>query len=166
MSVPGGAGRGGRVAAGRIRPAVPADVPALEACARAAYARHVPLIGRQPAPMREDFDAAVERGHVHALVEADALAGYVVARPCGRATALENVAVLPDRAGRGLGRALIGFVEAEARRRGHEAVELYTNVAMAENLALYPRLGYVETGRRREDGFDRVYFRKTLAAGR
>jgi hypothetical protein len=33
---------------------------------------------------------------------------------------------------------------------------------MVENLAYYPRLGYVEYDRRREDGFDRVYFRKRL----
>ena len=150
----------------RIRAATDADVPALEACARAAYARYVPLIGREPAPMVAEFRAAVARGHVHALVEDGALAGYAVARPHGRVTALENVAVFPDRAGRGLGRALIGFVEDEARRLGHEAVELYTNVAMVENLALYPRLGYVETGRRREHGFDRAYFRKALGAGR
>ena len=149
----------------RIRPATDADVPALEVCARAAYARYVPRIGREPAPMAADFGAAVAGGRVRVLVEDGVVAGYVVARPAGRVTALESVAVLPDRAGRGLGRALIASVEAEARRLGHEAVELYTNAAMAENLALYPRLGYVETGRRREDGFDRVYFRKALGAG-
>ena len=33
---------------------------------------------------------------------------------------------------------------------------------MTENLALYPALGYVETGRRVEDGFSRVYFSKRL----
>jgi hypothetical protein len=29
-------------------------------------------------------------------------------------------------------------------------------------LALYPRLGWVEVGRRSEGGIDRVYFRKAL----
>jgi hypothetical protein len=33
---------------------------------------------------------------------------------------------------------------------------------MVENLALYPRLGYREDGRRVEDGFDRVFFSKRL----
>jgi hypothetical protein len=36
---------------------------------------------------------------------------------------------------------------------------------MVENLQLYPRLGFVETERRVEDGYRRVYFRKTLDAG-
>jgi hypothetical protein len=33
---------------------------------------------------------------------------------------------------------------------------------MTENLAYYPRRGFVEIGRRVEDGFRRVYFSKQL----
>jgi hypothetical protein len=33
---------------------------------------------------------------------------------------------------------------------------------MTANLSIYPRLGYTETGRRTEDGFNRVYFEKTI----
>lgn len=50
-----------------------------------------------------------------------------------------------------------------ARERGAPALTLYTSEKMAENLALYARLGYRETGRRAEDGFARVYMVKTLA---
>ncbi|MEC9102228.1 MAG: GNAT family N-acetyltransferase, partial [Pseudomonadota bacterium] len=49
-----------------------------------------------------------------------------------------------------------------ARAEGLETVKLYTNVKMQANLTLYPRLGYVETARKSEDGFDRVYFEKRL----
>ncbi len=45
---------------------------------------------------------------------------------------------------------------------GLPEVSLYTNEAMVENLRLYPRLGFVETGRRVEDGYRRVFFRKSL----
>ena len=41
-------------------------------------------------------------------------------------------------------------------------LRLYTNQLMTENLALYPALGYTETGRRAEDGFARVYFSKRI----
>jgi RimJ/RimL family protein N-acetyltransferase len=34
---------------------------------------------------------------------------------------------------------------------------------MTENLALYRRLGFRETGRVREKGYDRVYMTKVLA---
>jgi hypothetical protein len=39
---------------------------------------------------------------------------------------------------------------------------LYTNAAMTENLAYYPRRGYIETHRAAQDGFHRVFFRKPV----
>lgn len=57
---------------------------------------------------------------------------------------------------------LIGFCETVARLRGLTAVRLYTNEKMIENLSIYPKLGYIETGRRVENGFNRVYFEKPL----
>jgi ribosomal protein S18 acetylase RimI-like enzyme len=75
---------------------------------------------------------------------------------------LENVAVHPAQQGKGYGRILMAFVEREALKSGLGKIRLYTNIHMRENLGLYAALGYVETGRRREDGFDRVYFEKQL----
>jgi GNAT superfamily N-acetyltransferase len=75
---------------------------------------------------------------------------------------LDNVAVDPRHQGKGVGRALIDFAEQEARRRSHAEIRLYTHQAMHENIALYPRLGYEETGRAEQAGFQRVFFRKTL----
>ena len=49
-----------------------------------------------------------------------------------------------------------------ARAAGAVAVELYTNARMTENMSLYPRPGYAETGRALENGFDRVFYRKEL----
>jgi hypothetical protein len=48
------------------------------------------------------------------------------------------------------------------RRHGLGAIALYTNAAMHENLALYARIGFVETRRATEDGFDRVFMRWDL----
>ena len=56
----------------------------------------------------------------------------------------------------------MALAEEEARRRGLREVRLYTNEAMTENLAYYPRLGYTETRRALHDGFRRVFFSKTL----
>ena len=147
------------------RPARAADVPILVRCARAAYARYVERIGREPAPMHDDFAALVVAGRVRVIERDGAVAGYAVAFERDGAMHLQNVAVFPERAGEGLGRRLIASVEDDARRLGCRAVDLYTNAAMRENLALYPRLGYVEFDRRREDGFDRVYFEKALDGG-
>ena len=65
--------------------------------------------------------------------------------------------------GKGHGRTLVAFAEAEARRRGHAEIRLYTHVLMAENLAIYGRLGFAETHRVTEKGYDRVYMMKRLA---
>ncbi len=146
-----------------IRPATAADEPAIRACAGAAYTRYIAAIGRKPAPMLADYAADIAAGHVHAATDAAGiLQGFIVFFPEGGRMLLENVAVLPSAAGRGLGKALMAHCEAAARQAGLGAVELYTNEKMVENLAIYPRLGYVETGRRREDGFNRVFFRKSL----
>ena len=75
---------------------------------------------------------------------------------------LENVAVLPRAAGRGIGKALIGFCENAARQHGLSAVHLYTNEKMTDNLSIYRKLGYAEVARRTENGFNRVDFEKTI----
>jgi ribosomal protein S18 acetylase RimI-like enzyme len=86
----------------------------------------------------------------------------IVLRPDEDALFVENIAVDPLVQGKGHGRALLAFAEAEARRLGLSALRLYTNAAMTENLAYYPRLGFRETDRREEDGYRRVFFEKRV----
>ena len=149
-----------------IRLARPDDVPTIRDCARAAYQKYVALIGREPAPMIADFDEQVRFGQVHVFEgTGNEVCAFIVFYPRGNHMHLENVAVRPDCHGRGLGRQMIAFCEETARKSGLAAVELYTNEKMIENLSLYTALGYDEVSRRREDGFDRVYFRKDLAGG-
>ncbi|MGR3715165.1 MAG: GNAT family N-acetyltransferase [Thermohalobaculum sp.] len=145
----------------RIRPAGPDDLDAVRRIARAAYAPYVPRIGREPAPMVADFATSIAAGEL--WVAGAPVAGFVVAYPRGDHWHLENVAVEPSAQGTGLGGALIAHVEAMARAARARAVELYTNAQMTGNRSLYPRLGYAETGRAVEDGFDRVFYRKELA---
>ena len=76
---------------------------------------------------------------------------------------LENIAVLPSAQRRGVGARLLALAEDEARARGLGEIRLYTNEAMTENLAYYPRHGYAETRRAEQDGFRRVFFTKHLA---
>jgi ribosomal protein S18 acetylase RimI-like enzyme len=145
-----------------IRAGTPADVPEIERLTREAYAVYVPVIGVEPAPMLADHAALVAAGEVQVAEVDGRVAGALVTRPAGRALLLESVAVDPRCQGQGIGRALIDRAERQAADLGLDAVELYTNAAMTRNLALYPRLGYVETGRRRQGAYDRVFFRKEL----
>ncbi|MFV3288437.1 GNAT family N-acetyltransferase [Pseudomonas sp. NY11955] len=146
-----------------IRLAVATDEPEIRHCAEQAYARYVPLIGRKPAPMTADFARQIAQGVVYVAADDQAnFQGFIVFYAEEGHLLLENVAVLPSAAGRGVGKALIGYCENAARQRGLSTVHLYTNEMMTENLSIYPKLGYVEVGKRTEDGFKRVYFEKTL----
>ncbi|MDT1063563.1 GNAT family N-acetyltransferase [Paracoccus sp. CPCC 101403] len=146
-----------------IRPALPADEAAIRACAHAAYGQYVTAIGRKPAPMEADFPAQIAAGHVHVAKDATgALLGYVVFFPEAGHMHLEAVAVTPAATGKGVGRQLIRHCEEAARRAGLGAVHLYTNQKMTANLSMYPHLGFVEVDRRSEDGFDRVFYEKTV----
>ena len=149
-----------------IRAATPGDVPAVAALVEAAYERYIERIGRRPAPMDDDHAAHVARRDQYVLCDADgtgAVIGAIVLIARDGHLFVDNVAVAPALHGRGLGRALLEFAEREARRRGLEELRLYTNAAMTENLAIYPRLGYEETGREQVGPFHRVAFRKRLA---
>ncbi|WP_028921769.1 GNAT family N-acetyltransferase [Pseudonocardia acaciae] len=145
------------------RPAHTEDVPALRELARRAYAAYVPRIGREPAPMAADYAAAVADGHVWVAEDGDRIAGLLVLIPEADHLLLENVAVDPDFQGTGVGAELLALAETQARSLGLNAIRLYTNEAMTENLAYYPRRGYVETHRAAQDGFNRVFFTKSLS---
>ena len=147
-----------------LRPAAPADAPALAALAREAYAVYVPRIGREPGPMVDDYAARVAGDIVHVVEDAAGIVGLVVLIEKPDGILLDNVAVAPRAQGRGLGRVLIDFAEAETVRRGYSHLDLYTHVLMSENIGMYLRLGYLETRRVTELGFERVYMRKAVVA--
>ena len=112
--------------------------------------------------MMDDYAQRIANGQAWVLEEKPALVGLLVLEDAADALLLDNVAVPSSAQGKGHGRALIAFAEAEARRRGHVRVRLYTNVLMVENMAFYGRLGFRETGRACEKGYDRVYMVKEL----
>jgi N-acetylglutamate synthase-like GNAT family acetyltransferase len=145
-----------------IRAAVADDVPAVAALVRDAYALYVPRIGRQPAPVTADHAGLIAAGRTSVAELDGAIAGVIVLIPADDHLLIENVAVAPAMQGRGLGGELMRYAERRAAELGLHELRLYTNALMTENLALYPALGYVETGRRTEDGFSRVYFTKRV----
>lgn len=147
----------------QLRLATPIDLEGIKSCARAAYSQYIAVIGREPAPMVADFQNQIAAGRVH-LAEMDGkILGFIVFFQTSDVMFLENVAVDPAMAGRGIGKALISLCENAARDAGVTAVTLYTNVAMTANQSLYPYLGYEETHRHTDDGFHRVYYRKSIA---
>lgn len=145
-----------------IRPAKAADVAAVAALTDAAYARYVARIGRAPMPMLDDHEARIARKEVFVAVEKGEIVGLISLVREDTAILIYSVAVAPEAQGRGIGRKLISFAEAEARRLGLPVLRLYTNVRMTENRAIYRHLGFIETHSAQQDGLHRVFMEKRL----
>jgi ribosomal protein S18 acetylase RimI-like enzyme len=146
----------------RIRPATITDVPAIVDIVNQSYRHYIARMGKLPGPMLDDYAARVLEGTVWVLEEGAVIAAIIVLLPASNYLLLDNIAVSPTRQGFGLGRRLLAFAEAEAMRRGYREIRLYTHETMVENQRLYASIGYVETGRGAEAGYDRVFMRKQL----
>jgi GNAT superfamily N-acetyltransferase len=151
-----------------IRPARPDEDAVLRDVVHAAYRNYIARIGKPPGPMLDDYARRIADGQAWVLEDAapegdGRIVGVLVLEEGAEGFLLDNIAVLPDCQGKGHGRALIAFAEAAARRRGWPEIRLYTHALMTENIALYARIGFAETHRVSEKGYDRVYMTKRLA---
>jgi ribosomal protein S18 acetylase RimI-like enzyme len=148
-----------------LRPATMIDVPMLSELARAAYAHYVERLGGPPRPMTDDYAEVVGSQRVVVAERGGKLVGMVVLGTNDEGFFVDNVAVAPSHQGLGVGRALLEHAESAARDAGFDSIYLYTHERMAENLALYARIGYVEYDRRATGGAHIVYLRKQLIRG-
>ena len=128
----------------------------------AAYGHYVERLGGPPRPMTDDYQEVIRTRQVTVAERHGAVVGVIVLAVTDEGFLIDNVAVHPSHRGSGLGRALLEFAEAEARRARFDSSYLYTHERMTENLALYARIGYVEYDRRSHGEFSLVYLRKQL----
>ncbi|MDD0976610.1 GNAT family N-acetyltransferase [Pseudomonas fontis] len=149
-------------AAPLVRPAGPRDAEQITALVMQAYASYIPRIGKQPGPMLEDYSDLIANAEVFVIDRDADILGVLVLNRDNQVLHLDNIAVLPRCKGQGLGKALMAFSEDFARRNGCNSIQLYTHQRMTENVELYKKLGYVETHRATENGFARVFLRKSL----
>jgi ribosomal protein S18 acetylase RimI-like enzyme len=148
-----------------VRAATAADAAQLEDIVNAAYAPYISRIGRRPAPMEVDYRTLVAAtNHAWVLIDDSELVGVIITVAESDHLLIENVAIAPHVQGRGHGKTLLAHAERQAYELRLPQIRLYTNAAMTENLAFYPRMGYTETARRSQDGFDRVFFVKNVHA--
>lgn len=146
-----------------IRKATADDAERIRTLSRAAYAKWVPLIGREPLPMTADYARAVEE-HVIDLLEVDGkLVALIEVIPAADHWMIENLAVDPSEQGKGHGDRLLARLERLARERGIAELRLYTNEKFAANIAYYAKRSYQEY-RRQElvPGTIAVHMRKRL----
>lgn len=146
-----------------IRRATPSDATAIRDLTRRAYAKWVPLIGREPLPMQADYARAVEEHRIDLAEEDGALLGLVETIPTADHLLIENLAVDPESQGRGLGDTLLHHAETVARTLGRAEIRLYTNERFEANIAFYAKRGYAIYERRAlVPGSVAVFMRKMI----
>jgi len=126
-----------------LRRAAPTDAAIVTAVVRAAYAKWIPVIGREPMPMRADYDDAIRANRIDLIERTDGVVGLVETMARADHLWIENIAVRPDLHGRGVGRLLLRQAEAIAEAEGLATLRLLTNGAFEANVTLYRRCGYV-----------------------
>ncbi len=144
------------------RRAILSDLAAITGLVAEAYGHWVPIIGAEPGPMRDDYAASIAAGQVSVLEGGEGIEAILVLIVQSDAMLLDNIAVARAAQGRGHGKRLMIWAEAQARAKGLPHMRLYTHEKMATNIALYARAGYVETARVTERGLNRVYMEKTF----
>src|SRR5260370_36673911 len=125
-----------------LRRAVASAVAGIRTLTREAYAKGVPLMGREPKPMTADYAEAVRNHRIDLLHVVGTLAALIETIPEVDHLLVENVAVSPAFQGRGIGRKLMAHAEQIAASLGHGEIRLYTNKLFAENIELYRKLRY------------------------
>ena len=146
-----------------VRPARPEDADGLTAVAHAAFSPYIGRLGDiEPWPMHVDYAEKVALGHTWVADDDGEVVGLLVLEPHEDHLLLDVIGVTPAHHGTGIGTRLLDVADEQARAMGLPEVRLYTNVVMTENLAYYPRHGYVETHRQQIGPYHRVFFTKTL----
>lgn len=93
---------------------------------------------------------AVAYGTVYYLAaDGDTVIGYAGVKPVLDEGQIANIAVAPDRRGRGIGKTLLAALLDGARKAGLATVTLEVRPSNTAALALYRGAGFAETGRRR-----------------
>jgi GNAT superfamily N-acetyltransferase len=143
-----------------VQNAAEKDAAAVTICVHNAFGHYIERIGRKPGPMLMDYEREISEHQVFVVKDNGRLVGALVLCVKDEGFLLDVIAVEPEWQGKGLGKLLLNFAEAEAKRQGYKSIYLYTHEMMVENQALYSKIGYVEYDRRFENGLSRVYMRK------
>ena len=125
-----------------LRQATTADAAAIRSLTREAYAKWVQVVGREPTPMKADYEAAVRKHRFDLLYVGSVLAALIETIDEGDQLLIENVAVSPEFQRRGLGSKLVAHAEGIAASLGYQRIWLYTNDRFTGNARLPDRQLY------------------------
>ena len=147
-----------------IELATQSDVKAVQRCVDEAYEFSVERIGNKPAPMLDDYGHLITQQRVWLAFIDTEMAGLIVLWAKDDHMYVDNIAVTPSMQGNGVGSMLLDHAEALAWEHCLTEIRLYTNETMTENMAYYPRRGFVETHRAEQNGYNRIFYSRTVQA--
>lgn len=105
-----------------------------------------------PRSLREK--ALNEIGYV--ALDGNKIAGCVFCRAEPDSLYIGKLAVLPETQGKGIGKRLLTYAEAEARKRGLAILRLETRIELVDNHATFTAWGFTKIAENRHAGFDRT----------
>ncbi|MDW4572142.1 GNAT family N-acetyltransferase [Microbacterium sp. M3] len=153
-----------------IRPIEPRDAGEVMTLQRAAFVQEALIYGSPEMPpltqTLEEVESELQQNLGVVALDDARMIGALRARVDGDLLLVGRIAIAPDRAGEGIGSALLEAVERRGADAGATEAELFTGSLSEANLRLYERLGYRETQRvPGDDGTAQVFLRKRLAVG-
>ena len=86
----------------------------------------------------------------HVLLDNEQVVGYFVASSVAGEVTLMNIAISPEKQGKGLGRKLLQFLIELSQQKQEQEIWLEVRASNASALVLYNGLGFVEVDRRKD----------------
>ncbi len=145
-----------------IRHAVPGDAAEVTACVCHAFIDYIPIIGKQPQPMLDDYLRLINQSMVYVAASDAKIVGVLVVGKTEEGFCIETLATHPALQGCGIGKKLIGWAEILAKQQQFKSIYLSTNSLMHKSQEIYKYLGFVEYDKCVVNGYDRIMMRKKI----
>ncbi len=140
----------------RLRAATTEDAGEIAGLIRAAFIGRAATTDPKPSAMHESETSVVATlaaGGGAVAQRGSRMVAAVLWQPRDGGLYFGRLAVADDMRGQGIARALVGAVEAEARRRGLPRLLLSTRLVWTDNRRLFAGLGFVETSLHAHPGY-------------
>lgn len=124
-----------------LRRATRADLEAVVAVQRAAYARNRELLGVEPLPLMTDYET-IFRDYEIWVTANETIEGVLILQARADDLLIWSIATDTTRQKAGLGHAMLAAAEVRARELNLHTLRLYTGTVLEHLVAWYTRNGY------------------------
>ena len=145
-----------------IRRGAAGDVDLIRSFTRAAYAKWIPLIGREPLPMAADYETALRQHRFDLFYKDGVLAALIETITRDDHLHIQNLCVSPKFQRLGLGSQLLNYAQEMAKQKNLPALRLDTNKNFTGNVDLYLRHGFSIAWEKPVDGGVHVHMVKHM----